>query len=307
MKSIIKRGVPASLFARLVDVRTAWQVRHEFGVDRRRYAKAMLPDDHYVRPGLTGRNLEAQLTKDYHRVEKGLALAEPRQPFGAAVLERIDLLLPTATGGSYVEHATTAREALVEWNGGNSAIGDVSPVRGERHGLEDAEAFFGSRHSVRDFSDRPVDQETLNRAVALAINTPSVCNRQAWHVRFYRRPAVARILSFQNGNAGFRESTPVVALVTVDLQMFAGAGERNQGWIEGGLFSMSFVWALHALGLDTCMLNMSVLNDQADAVRAEVGIAGNELVIMMIAVGYGRDGHRRARSPRRTADEVIRS
>ncbi len=113
-------------------------------------------------------------------------------------------------------------------------------------------------------------------------------------------------LSLQNGNSGFGSAVPTVALVTVDTQLFAGPGERNQGWIDGGLFSMSFVWALHGLGLDSCMLNLSLRNGRSDALRRTLDIPDYELPIMMIAIGYARPGHRVARSPRRPIDEIVR-
>jgi nitroreductase len=112
------------------------------------------------------------------------------------------------------------------------------------------------------------------------------------------------MLRFQSGNTGFTDSIPTLAVITTDTRYFSGIGERNQAWIEGGLFAMSFVWALHALGYDTCMLNMSVPNKTAAALRAEASIDDAEQVIMMIAIGRGRPGHRRARSPRKSVSEV---
>lgn len=308
MRTLIKRLVPGPVLRLRQQLQVSRSLRREFAEDRRRYQAAMLPDDHLAHRRLTGRNLEAQVTKDYHRVEKGLALPAPRQPFGADVSDRLDLLVPLVDpAAAYLPHAASARTALHDWNGGGSLTDEVSPLRtpAER-GIPDPDQFFTTRHSVRDYDARDVADDVLEHAVALAINTPSVCNRQAWHIRFYRGDDVARVLTFQNGNAGFRDTVPVVAVVTTDARMFAGAGERNQGWIEGGLFSMSFVWALHSLGVDSCMLNMSVTNDRAAAVRVELGMDDEELVVMMIAIGYGREGHRRARSPRRTTTEVIR-
>ncbi|MBS4753334.1 nitroreductase family protein [Nocardioides sp. zg-ZUI104] len=152
----------------------------------------------------------------------------------------------------------------MDWNRGGQVVDEVSPLRTpQERGVNDPERFFGTRHSVRDYDDRPVQEDLLMRAVELAINTPSACNRQAWHVRFFRGNDVVRVLRHQNGNSGFAENVPCVAVVTVDARLFAGAGERNQGWIEGGLFSMSLLyWALHSLGADGCMLNMSLTNEQ---------------------------------------------
>jgi nitroreductase len=310
MKSLIKRLLPARVRRLLSSWKHREEFRREFRVDRQRYARNCAPNDGQATLQLTGRNLEAQLTKDYHRVEKGLALREPKSPFGAEVLNRLEMLIPVAeasgTGKPFVAYSKTAQTALAAWNEGGTIDPIVSSVRNPvDRGMNDIDAFFQTRSSVRDFSPTLVDDSVLNHAVELAINTPSVCNRQSWHVRFFQDKAtVGRALSFQNGNRGFADSIPVLALVTVDSRLFAGVGERNQGWIEGGLFSMSLVWALHGLGVDSCMLNMSLTNDRIDGLREEFNIPNHELVVMMIAVGYGSEGHRVARSPHREVGQV---
>lgn len=309
MKKRVKRLVPKRALESLKSLRYQWDLRSEFASDRARYARHCLPGE-VCGSSVNPRNLEAQLTKDYHRIEKGLALPTPKRPFGAAVTTRIEGNIPAGrrvgTADAVMTLAESAQHALERWNEDGIISADIAPVvePGER-GVEDADTFFRSRHSVRDFGPVEVREDVLQRAVGLALHSPSVCNRQAWHVRFFRGADVQRVLAFQNGNRGFTDVVPVVGLVTVDTRLFAALGERNQPWIEGGIFSMSLVWALHALGLDTCMLNMSVRNKKAAALRHEFGLADNELVIMMIAIGYARAGHRVARSPRRRVDEVI--
>lgn len=306
MKQIVKRYVPASWIAVARRLEGRLVIRSEFRKDRRRFAAHAAPADGAATPKVRARNLEAQVTKDYHRVEKGLALREPRRPFGAAVARRLDLLVPAAAGSNYSEYALSAHAALSEWNEHGVVSDEVSPARRvERGSFSEYEQFFSSRHSVRDFDGQPVENSVFERAVELAINSPSVCNRQAWRVRVYSGfDAVGNVLSFQNGNTGFAD-VPSVALVTVDTRLFTGVEERNQGWIEGGIFSMSLVWALHAMNVDTCMLNMSVRNKRTDAMRAALGLDDSELVIMMIAAGYGRPGHRVARSPHRAVRDVL--
>jgi nitroreductase len=305
MKALIRRVLPVRLVRVLMRLRNRAQFRDEFLKDQERYRRHSAPDDALASRKSTGRNLEAQLTKDYHRVEKGLALRTPRTTFGAEVSARIDRLLPIAENGrndlSYLAHVKNEKGEIST---------DVSPIGVSRPAAPptDLASFFSSRHSVRDFGPDPVPRELLEAAVELAINTPSVCNRQTWHVRFFERPdEIRQALSFQHGSAPFAETVPAVALVTVDTQLFTGIGERNQGWIEGGLFSMSFVWALHGLGLDSCMLNMSQKNEGIDSLRASLNVPDNEIVIMMVAVGYGREGHRVARSPHRDVAHIIQS
>ena len=305
VKATLRKWAPDWLVRWAGAARDSWAYRAEYRADRRRFARHSAPEDWGATRALRGRNLEAQLTKDYHRVEKGLALRAPKQPFGATVLDRLDMLLPVSVGAPYRPYAESARDALVAWNATGVISDEVSPLAEETdRGVSDPDLFFTTRHSVRDYSDREVDESTLDHAVQLAINAPSVCNRQSWFVRFYREPAEVRhALSFQNGNSGI-DHVPALALITVDARLFTGSSERNQGFIEGGLFAMSLSWALHALGLDSLMLNLSISNSRMAALRAGLGLGDHELVIMMMAIGYGREGRRIARSPRRAVNEV---
>lgn len=271
--------------------------------------------------GFTGREsdpvkLECQLTKDYHRVEKGLALRSPKRPFGAAVGARLQWGL--AGAAPEVEErigdsVKTALAALQDWNDSGRRSADIAPLGLAGAGLPSAPSglfreLAQSRRSVRDFDpDVEVPEATVLAAVETSLLTPSVCNRQPWQVYILRDPDVrARALALQNGNAGFRDAIPVVAVVTVDRRLFSGAGERNQRWVDGGLFAMSLVWALQDEGLSTCMLNWSVRRRQTRRLRDVVGFGSFEDVVVMMAIGYARAGHRVARSPRRSIAEVAR-
>ncbi|WP_166651656.1 nitroreductase family protein [Arthrobacter sp. AG258] len=254
------------------------------------------------------------MTKDYHRVEKGLALRHPRSKFGADVMARLSMLLPVASAeypeAPYTRFAIEASEALGLWNSGHGVDEEIAPTSESlvtpQWDIGFVETFFNSRKSVRQFDlDRPVSQDLLARATRLASTTPSVCNRQPWKVRFYLGDHVSNVLAYQNGNAGFRHEVPCVGLITVDTRMFAGASERNQPWIEGGVFAMSLVYALHGVGLQSCMLNMSVLNKHASVVRAATGLEDAEQIIMMVAIGHAPSSYRVARSPKRDISELM--
>lgn len=282
----------------------------EFRLDRRRHARwSGAPDNLHAL--LSGVNLEAQVTKDYHRIEKGLALRNPRKPFGAEVAARLadDLARLDTDAEALVQHASTAMSALRSWNSDAVVCSQVAPTLQTTSYVDalDWDGFFAGRRSVRNFSDRPVSPDVITRAVERAINAPSVCNRQAARVHHYGNDAARNVLKHQNGNAGFREQVADVLVVTVDRRLFLGVGERNQAWIDGGLFAMTLAWALHADGVGTCFLNWSMMNHQSDKLRKQNDIPDSEDVVCMLAVGYPADEARVARSPRRPVREVLRT
>jgi nitroreductase len=286
----------------------------EFQTDARRYLADCAPTDSRASTKLQGRQLECQLTKDYHRIEKGLALNAPKPKFGAEVMARLSLLIPHAvsTGPEeqYIDHASSALNALEQWHTVESIDDEVSPVvvSGDTFSLapELLTNFFATRRSVRNFDPtRTIPLETLQNAANLAGTTPSVCNRQSWQAHVYSGEKAREILGHQNGNRGFADLVPQVAVITVDRRLFAGHSERNQRWVDGGLFAMNFVMALHGLGVNSCMLNWSMSNAQSDALRKSGGIHPSNDIIMLVAMGYAPADYRIARSPRRRLDEIL--
>lgn len=310
MKNLLKLILPSPLANLARRVADAQRTSADYRADRRRYRRYASSGD-AVWSGMSQRQIEAQLTKDYHRVEKGMALPSPKRPFGTDVQNRLDQLLASlpddGSTPAYASAARDAQSALRAWNGGAPIDDGVAPLAQApgAPNLSEPSAFFASRHSVRHFADRIPARDSIDNATRLAMASPSVCNRQPWIVRYYAGAEVPSILAHQNGNRGFRENVPAIAVISVDLALFGGAIERNQAWIEGGIFASSLMWAFHSLGLASCMLNLSMTTPSADALRRATGMQDQEVPIMMIAIGYAAEGHRRARSARRNPLEVV--
>jgi nitroreductase len=272
----------------------------------------------------------------YHTFEKGLSLPEPRPGFGQVELEALlrvlaryereagydDLVATvvnvlTAYQSYNALHGVTLAhldEALEGYRNKYPQIGDVSEggtipltkAEIERVTDFDFEAFAFARHSVRNYTSEPVALELIERAVRVAQRAPSVCNRQAGRAHVYTDKArVEEILSYQIGHRGFGHTVPCVMILTADLQSYYKPGERFQGWVDGGLFTMSLIFGLHAQGLGSCCLNWNVTRTDDVPMRAAAGIPDNEVVITMLAVGHLPDEIQVASSPRRPLDEVL--
>jgi nitroreductase len=276
----------------------------------------------------------ATITIDYHRIEKGLALPNPRRDFGKDVAHRL-----VANTSKYIERfgydeftdivASVLKEYLrflstndVEHPAASNFVTSYAPDRATQRGgtrvvtrdeistlrTRDAEGFFSSRHSIRQFSTEPIDPDLLTEAVGMARFTPSVCNRQGGRAYLATDPETIRYaLSFQNGNAGYGDQASALFLITTEMSIFEKVDERNQGWIDGGLFAMSLGYALHALGLGACMLNWSVGSQRDYALRKAFEISDTECIIMMIAVGHLPETLRVAQSPRRPVGDFLRA
>ncbi|MWD29579.1 nitroreductase [Aquicoccus sp. SCR17] len=255
------------------------------------------------------KQLESALIKSYHGFEKGLSLGSPRPGFGVDKIEYVKILSDewiTQYGfqGAVVP-AISALSAYLEFNKRHEIyLPELEkwlsekqealkpPAGGTRHIKRcqilkeissGPEGFFLSRHSVRSFSPEPVPLDDIRKAIKLAQKAPSVCNRQGSRVYCFQNAMDA--LKWQPGNRGFGDRASRALVVTADLQAFSGAGERNQCWIDGGMFAMSVIYALHALGYGTCPLAWSQRGHFDRKARHALGIPDSEVIIMMIAVG----------------------
>ncbi|MDJ0733594.1 MAG: nitroreductase family protein [Nostocaceae cyanobacterium] len=285
----------------------------------------------------TQNQLRAIITKDYHRIEKGLALKNPRVGFGREVIQRLlsnllkhqekfgsDETIQIALNTLFAYYYFNLEQDLkdeqlyktliklqekIHTSESKTQQGGVFKIT-KGYILKSAEiplqAFFESRYSIRNFASNDVEMNLIEQAVAMAQKTPSVCNRQSSKVYVFSSEEDKRkVLSYQNGNRGFGDQANKVLIVVSDLENFTTIGERNQCWIDGGMYAMSVVYALHSLGLGTCCLNWSVEPQVDMALKRATGIKDSESVIMMIAVGHLPDELKVAQSPRKKVHEVL--
>ena len=258
-------------------------------------------------------NLRARIAISLHFLEYSLSLtdAKPGHSWHKARMLAEDVMLYAARFGPdpTVEIALGTLTEYVAFNA-NSGL-DLAPLvnalqalrqlprddlRGgsETHtaaeiracGKMDFLRFAEARHSIRSYAPGPVPQHAIDRAVKVAQQSPSSCNRQTCHAWIWTEPAdIARVLSVQSGNRGFGHLLGGVAIITSDLCHWETAAERFQGWVDGGMFAMSFAYGLHAEGLGTVMLNWSVTRQQDRALHQLTGLPESALVITMIGFG----------------------
>lgn len=285
-------------------------------------------------PGIERKRLEYYLVKHCHIVEKGLALPVPKKGFGQSKI--IDLIKITKEYEDKYQINNiglmvrdTLREYLNFHQGDLSCLpeelinkinkfiderkpsgkgGILNLKKSEIPSIEakEFESFLKCRHSVRNFSSVPVDDELIFKVIDFSRNTPSVCNRQGWFVHYFNdKVKIKELLSFQNGNAGFTDSIDKLLIVTCTVKAFTRY-EHNQLFIDGGLYSMNVMLSLHALGLGSCPLNTCMPWLAENRIKKIAGIDKDERLIMMIAVGNLLDEFSVAQSEKYTIENIIR-
>ncbi|MCE6967151.1 polysaccharide pyruvyl transferase family protein [Cereibacter sphaeroides] len=161
------------------------------------------------------------------------------------------------------------------------------------------------RRSVRAFTSHPVKDEDIRRAVQIALQAPSVCNRQAARVHLIEdADAIKAAVDIQGGFGGYA-MPPRLLLVTADLRAFLFAAERNQPFVDGGLFMMTLLLGLEQVGLGSCCLNTAMNTERENKIRKILDIPDQEVFIAFIAVGHFDPKILTPRSKRLPVDEVL--
>lgn len=333
MKAILNKSFYLSVISSIRRIKFGIKLFPDYLYDYIKYLKYSATVDTYS----TKLRYQGRITAHYHVVEKGLSLKNTRKGFGSGIVAKLVVLLEEYKEKYKADELCQfALNALTSYHQFNLQEGENNQdlqkklvdirnfvptdiISVEEGGViefsnEDIYSsaminfkdFAFSRYSVRQFSSKAVSLNIIEEAVSIAIKTPSVCNRQTWKVHVFSDDILKkRVLSHQNGNRGFGDQSSLVILVTSDLNYFLDRNERNQCFIDGGMFAMSLVYALHSLGLGTCCLNWAVSHEKDIELRRDIVIEDSEVIIMMIAVGHLLENFTVANSPRKTVSDIL--
>lgn len=263
---------------------------------------------------LNKKQLESRMIKTYHSIEKGLSYNNFRYGFGESNIVLLISLLKVFDKKNYHlnDVYNFSMSTLNNYLGKHNDLDDFPTVKIIRSYLNnkkiniyehkstknitkkeiiesskfDFKAFAYSRHSVRDYTNSEVPNELIIDAIEIAIKTPSVCNRQGWKVRILQNTEYINTLrKNQNGNQNWGHLANKYLIITHNINSLNFPRERNQGYVDGGLFTMSLIYALHSKGIATCSLSASISKKQNKKLRKEIKISDNENIIMFISVG----------------------
>lgn len=169
--------------------------------------------------------------------------------------------------------------------------------------------FSNSRRSIRNFDPNiNISTEELEKICKLCLNTPSACNRQTSRIHIYTdKNEINNILKVQDGCKGFGHLTNKLIVITAELGAFAYPMERYQAYIDGGMFAMNMLYAIHYNKIGACILNCSHNPIKDKNIRKVcMGINESEIFIAMIACGVPPESFSITTSKRYSLNEVYK-
>lgn len=294
-------------------------------------AKYIANSDRYKVPA----KLQSDLAIRVHGIEKGMSIGGVKVGFGKpkviAILEDLQRLKNIGGEASFIKEACSVIGKYIEFNKNMGA--DMSKVEipynafMERNAVEkasvggvyqknykdDVEAhleapfkvFSQTRFSVRDFGKTPVDIEKIKSALRLCERTPSACNRQTWRVYVYGPDTKNKIFELQRGAMGFWDDMQYAILICGD-QRYYNINELHQVYVDGGLYAMNLMYALHSEGVATIPLTMGHKTGYTAKIKKAMGIPEYELPVLLIGVGSYKEHYKVAVSERKSFEEYCK-
>lgn len=131
----------------------------------------------------------------------------------------------------------------------------------------------------------------------MAQRTPSACNRQGWKTHVFQGKKSIELVKWQGGCKGFEDELKYSILVTANLKAFLSY-EVHQAYVDGGLYAMNLINAIHSLGLGCIPLSCGFNSPKLQQLK-DFNIPENEVPIVLIAFGNLMDEFKIAISTRK--------
>jgi nitroreductase len=180
----------------------------------------------------------------------------------------------------------------------NAPVNEMDPQREVEVETWDA---IRSRRNVRDFVQRPIEPDALDRILEAARRTPSSTNKQPWD--FIVCTDRGRLQELSNVWRGARHVATSAATIALIAPLIDGGYARDSLHYDHGQATMSIMLAAADLGIGS---GHSAVKNQ-ELARRLLGFPEDRFCAWLIALGYPADRPLRPieRPNRRPLEDVV--
>ncbi len=270
----------------------------------------------YTRQESNRTNPVHKIIRDTHRIEKGISMKDRKDSFAESYINdlvdavRVGWLKKSTISDDQlhwatdvlteyfevVEHTPPIERAYEQFSELISNI-DYTPnnrIPKRRQELELDSIEYESllelsrqRSSTRWFEQKLVSRQLIDRAVDVASQSPSACNRQSYEFRIYDDPELLEELrKLPIGVRGYAENIPCLVVLVGKHRAYFHDRDKHVIYIDASLAAMSFQFALETLGLASCSINWPAIHSREIQLEKLINLDPDEEAIMFMAVGY---------------------
>ena len=156
-----------------------------------------------------------------------------------------------------------------------------------------------TRHSVRSFSDRLLEEDKLLQVLEAGRLAPSARNLQDWRFILVRDPKKIKLLAeAADGQPSVAQAPAVIVVCGTDRHLMACG--QSTDTINCSIALSFMMLEAHELGLGTCWLGRFY----ADKVKKALDIPDYVSVVAIAPIGYPADEQPEAK-PRKSYGQVV--
>ena len=156
--------------------------------------------------------------------------------------------------------------------------------------FDELEKLMLRRRSVRWFKNDLVKSTIFDKAVSIASQAPSACNRQPFRIiNILHKKVIKDVTELAAGTSGFREQIPNLAVFIADYSNFPNERDRHVPYIDSSLFIMQLILLLETMGVGSCILNWAEDYRNNIEINKLLKLSNSERVIFLFAYGKPSD------------------
>ena len=173
--------------------------------------------------------------------------------------------------------------------------------------FENFSQLANNRQSCRDFNDKPLEKEVIDKIIELSMLAPSACNSQPWKMYVVTEEnmlkSVAKTLQDMMMNKFTNKAKAFIVLGECDATLKLGASlkfDRNHFVkYDIGQISAYITLAAESLGVSSCIIGW--INEKD--LKKALSMPENERCSIVIALGYSDIPKRK--KMRKEKDKVV--
>jgi nitroreductase len=148
--------------------------------------------------------------------------------------------------------------------------------------MEFFEAVF-TRRSVRDYTDQPVSEESVDCLLRAAMAAPSAGNERPWRFIVARDQRQLEAAAAAHRYGGMIARAQVAVVVCADLDLVEHEGFWQQ---DCAAATQNLLLAAHALGLGAVWVGTYPREERVEGLRRIFGLPDNLVPFSVVAIGY---------------------
>ena len=143
-----------------------------------------------------------------------------------------------------------------------------------------------TRTSIRDYEERHIEKEKVEKLLHAAMSAPTAMNKQPWHFIVVDRRSVLDALSEANPYAGMLKKAPLAIVVCGDMDK-AIEGDGRDFWIQdASAATENLLLAAHAMQLGAVWTGAYPSEERVAAIRKVFSLPGNIVPLNVVVIGY---------------------